>query len=78
MHQIHGSVYEFLRNSRLDSNNFFLNRSDVFGCYEGVRERRQQTSQATIPLRLQPACAVHSGEFRPHPARTSLSRNSQP
>ncbi|MEX2264626.1 MAG: TonB-dependent receptor [Bryobacteraceae bacterium] len=77
----HGSVYEFLRNSTLDSNDWFLNRAGqelgtfqrnqfgftfggpvfipkayngrnrtfFFGGYEGLRERSQRTSAATIP-----------------------------
>jgi hypothetical protein len=79
--QLHGSAYEFLRNSALDSNNFFLNRAGrslgafqrnqygftlggpvliprlyngklrtfFFGGYEGLRQRSQAASQATIP-----------------------------
>jgi hypothetical protein len=79
--QYHGSAYEFLRNSRLDANDFFQNRvgrklgtfqrnqfgftlggpviipgvyngrnrTFVFGGYEGLRERRQQTSNITVP-----------------------------
>jgi hypothetical protein len=77
----HGSAYEFLRNSRLDANDWFQNRAGrdlgtfqrnqfgftfggpviipgvyngknrtfVFGGYEGLRERRQQTSTITVP-----------------------------
>ncbi|MDX1980549.1 MAG: TonB-dependent receptor [Bryobacteraceae bacterium] len=81
----HGSAYEFLRNSRLDANNFFLNRAGrklgvfqrnqygftlggpvwipglyngrnktfFFGGFEGLRQRSQATSQATIPTAAQ-------------------------
>ena len=73
--EFHGTAYEFLRNSSLDANNFFLNRANqqlgafqrnqfgftlggpiirnktfFFGGYEGLRERSQSASTATIPL----------------------------
>ncbi len=88
--QFHGSAYEFVRNSRLDSNQWFLNRAGqrlgtfqrnqygftlggpvivpklfsgknrtfFFGGFEGLRQRAQQFSTATIPTRAQ-----MSGDF---------------
>ncbi len=83
--ELHGSLFEFLRNSKLDANNFFANRAGTklasfkrnqFGAslggpvllpkaydgrnrtffffnYEGMRQRRAQFAQHTVPSALE-------------------------
>jgi hypothetical protein len=78
--QLHGSVYEFLRNNALDAPNFFdhgsappfqrnqfggslggpirVNKTFLFGNYEGFRQHLHQTSVAFVPDDASRASAV--------------------
>lgn len=80
--QLHGSIYEFLRNNALDAPNYFdrgsappfqrnqfgaslggpirSDRTFLFGDYEGLRQRLQQTSAAFVPDAASRAAAVPS------------------
>ena len=79
---LHGSVYEFLRNNALDAPNYFdqgsappfqrnqfgtalggpirINKTFLFGNYEGLRQRLHQTSAAFVPDAASRAAAVPS------------------
>ncbi len=78
--QLHGSVYEFLRNNALDAPNYFdqgsappfqrnqfgaalggplrVDKTFLFGNYEGLRQRLHQTSVAFVPDATSRAAAV--------------------